>query len=195
MPSGSVVSSFPQQQRPALGAGQYAINSAITGLSGLTKGATDIIGNLLSGQTPTEPSRLANAYFGANSGLDPTSDFLTRRGLTLYGQEDERRKQSGIDNLLKLIGGYSGAVAPTPGQEIGQQESQADRAQRAAEAAMNNALGNRRQDFEENSYWGKAPSGVPSFWDILNGSYGGGNNANLRVTELPARYDPYGRPY
>ena len=60
---------------------------------------------------------------------------------------------------------------------------------------MNSALGNRRQDFEENSYWGKAPSGVPSFWDILNGSYGGGNNANLRVTELPARYDPYGRPF
>jgi hypothetical protein len=155
-----------------LGVGSYAINAAIPGLSGLTKSATDIISNLLGGLPSADQARQENAYFGAGSGLDPTSDFLRNRGYDLYGQKSEQRKQTGLQDLLSLIGGYSGTVAPTPGQQIGQQESQADRAQRASEAAMQNALATRGQDFQENSYWGITPKGVPSFWDILNGMGG-----------------------
>ncbi len=130
--------------------------------------------------------------------MDPTSDFLRNRGFDLYRREGDKRKQTGLQDLLSLIGGYSGTVAPTPGQQIGQQESQADRAQRASEASASNALGNRRQDFEENAYWGKSPGGVPSFWDILSGGgyggYGVGGLYQGGVTELPPVYDAYGNP-
>lgn len=182
MPVGTFYS--PSSVRPtnsnAPGSG---ILSALPGLPGLTKSSTDIISNLLNGLPSVDQARQSNAYFGAASGLDPTSDFLRNRGYDLYGQKAEQRKQTGLQDLLALIGGYSGTVAPTPGQEIGQQESQADRAQRAAEAAAQNALGNRQQDFTENSYWGISPKGVPSFWDILNGGGYGGTNPNLRVSE------------
>lgn len=164
---------------------RFAINTVLPGLPGLTKSATDVIGNLLNGMPSVDQARQANAYFGASSGLDPTSDFLRNRGYDLYGAKGEERKQTGLKDLLALIGGYSGTVAPTPGQQIGQEESQADRAQRAAEAAMSNALGTRRQDFEENAYWGISPKGVPSFWDILNqGGYGGDVHENMQI-------DPY----
>lgn len=188
-----------------MGSGQFAINTAIPGLSSLTKSATDVIGNLLNGLPSVDQTRQANAYFGAASGLDPTSEFLRNRGYDLYGQKAEHRKQAGLGGLLGLLGGYSGTVVPTPGQEIGQRESQADRAQRAAEAAMANALGTRRQDFEENAYWGISPKGVPSFWDILGqGGFGGGNPYEFStgrggsyqggVTEIPMEYDVYGNP-
>lgn len=197
--------SRPQTTQPA-GGSPWAINSVLPGLPGLTKSATDIIGNLLTGVPSPSQSRQENAYFGAGSGLDPTSDFLRNRGFDLYGRKAEQRQQTGLQDLLAMIGGYSGTVAPTPGQQIGQQESQADRAQRAAEAAAANALGTRRQDFEENAYWGKSPAGVPSFWDILGGGGYGGFDINREgnlgaggayqggVYEPPIRLDAYGQP-
>ena len=203
MATGLTGGNFLPRNQQTLGPGNYAINTAIPGLPGLTKNATDIIGNLLTGLPSPDQARQENAYFGAGSGLDPTSDFLRNRGYDLYGQKAEQRKQTGLQDLLALIGGYSGTVAPTPGQQIGQEESQADRAQRAAEAAMQDALGTRRQDFEENAYWGISPKGVPSFWDILGGGgFGGGNPYTWSpgrggsyqggVTELPPQVDAYG---
>lgn len=197
--------SRPQTQpTPAAGGSPWALQNAIPGFSGLTKSATDIIGNLLNGLPSADQSRQANAYFGASSGLDPTSDFLRNRGYDLYSQKSEQRKQTGLQDLLSMIGGYSGTAVPTPGQQISQQESGADRAQRASEAAAANALGTRRQDFEENAYWGKSPAGVPSFWDILgSGGYGGfnlntagnrgaGGSYQGGVYELPPQVDAYG---
>lgn len=118
---------------------QWAINNAIPGLQGLTKGATDIIGNALSGLPSASEARLENAYFGAGSGLDPTSDFLRNRGYDLYKRKAEQRQRGGIQDLLSLIGTYSGAVVPSPGEELGAQQQSADRAQRGAEfgATMN----------------------------------------------------------
>lgn len=102
----------PQQSTP------YAIYNAIPGLSGLTSSATGIIRNALNGLPSPSTSRLANAYFGAGSGLDPTSDFLRNRGFDLYKTQANQQQQQGLGNLMNLIGTYSGNVAPTPGQEI-----------------------------------------------------------------------------
>lgn len=149
--------------------GTFAINRAIPGLPKLTGQATDIIGNLLGGLPSVDQTRQANAWFGAGSGLDPSSEFLRNRGYDLYGEKAQGRQQQGLQNLLGLIGGYSGAVAPTPGQELSQRESAADRAQRAAEAAMANALGQSRLDFEQNAYWGIAPKNAPDWLSIVLG--------------------------
>ena len=63
---------------------KFAMSSAIPGLDKLTSSATSIISNALNGLPSPSESRLANAYFGAGSGLDPTSDFLRNRGFDLY---------------------------------------------------------------------------------------------------------------
>jgi len=97
---------------------KFAISSAIPGLDKMTSSATSIINNALNGLPSPSESRLANAYFGAGSGLDPTSDFLRNRGFDLYKRNANQRQQQGFGNLLNLVGTYSGAVAPTPGQEI-----------------------------------------------------------------------------
>ena len=96
----------------------YALESAIPGLPRLSKSATNIIGAALDGLPSPSESRLSNAYFGAGSGLDPTSDFLRNRGFDLYRRNANARQQQGINDLLNLVGTYSGNVAPTPGQEM-----------------------------------------------------------------------------
>ena len=155
--------------RSGLDVGNFAINKALPGLPKLTSQATDIIGNLLGGLPSVDQTRQANAWFGAGSGLDPSSEFLRNRGYDLYGAKAEGRQQQGLQNLLGLIGGYSGTVAPTPGQQISQQESQADRAQRAAESAASNALNQERLNFEQNAYWGNAPEGGNDWLSLILG--------------------------
>lgn len=99
------------------------LESGIPGFGGLTRSATDIIGNLLNGLPSPSLARRENAYFGAASGLgssntDPTHDFLRNRGFDLYGQKAEERQQTGLKDLLSLLSGYSGSVVPTTGQAL-----------------------------------------------------------------------------
>lgn len=126
-------------QTPTGTSGQSAINQAIPGLPGLTKGATDIINNALLGLPSSSEARLENAYFGAGSGLDPTSDFLRNRGYDLYKSKANERQRGGIQDLLSLIGTYSGSVVPTPGEQLGASSAAASRAQQGAQfnATMN----------------------------------------------------------
>lgn len=119
--------------------GQWAISQAIPGLAGMTANATGIINNALTGLPSPSESRLENAYFGSRSGLGiapggvPGDDFLTNRGYDLYKRKAREQQRGGIQDLATMIGTYSGNVVPTPGQEIGQRESAADRGQRASE--------------------------------------------------------------
>lgn len=126
-----------------------AFSSAIPGFSDLSSVASNNIKQLLAGIPSTDESRLNNAWYGAGSGLDVTSPFLINRGRGLYGAEAAANKQSGIDNFLKMLQGFSGTVVPTTGQEIqnaqfgqgqSQQESQFGRSlaqQSAAQDAQN----------------------------------------------------------
>lgn len=100
-----------------------AIETAIPGFAGLTNSATGIIRQLMSGLPSAAPTQRANAYFGANSGM-PGSDFVRNRGFDLYGEKAEQYKQRGFQDLLALLQGYSGTVAPTTGEQIGSDEFQ-----------------------------------------------------------------------
>lgn len=161
--------------------GQWAINNAIPGLPGLTAGATNIINNALTGLPSPSESRLENAYFGAGSGLDPTSDFLRNRGYDLFKRKAEQRQRGGIQDLLSMVGTYSGAVAPTPGQEIGAQQQSADRAQRASEFSTT-------FNFEQEQY----KKALQLLDQLL--SPAGGTGAYNGVQTYGAGKDAYGMP-
>lgn len=109
------------------------------GLAGMTPNVLGIINSAITGLPSPSDERAKNAYFGSQSGLGiapggvPGDDFLTNRGFDLYKRRAREQQRGGIQDLATLIGTYSGNVAPTPGQEIGQRESAADRGQRASE--------------------------------------------------------------
>lgn len=93
-------------------------NSAIPNFANLTGSASANIQDLLAGSSSPDQARLDNAWYGAGTGLDSTSPFLSNRGRALYGQQDQQRKQSGIDNFLKMLQSFSGTVVPTAGEEL-----------------------------------------------------------------------------
>lgn len=133
------------------------INNAIPGFDNLTSSATGIIQNLLGGVASPDIARAQNANFGAESGLAPDSPFLANRGFDLYGQQAETRKQSGIDNLLKLLAGYSGTVVPTTGQQIqsGQFQQEFNERQRlnAPQQQFFNPANPVRDKISSTGYW------------------------------------------
>lgn len=167
----------------------FQIEQAIPGLGGLTASASNIIRSALSGVPNPSEARLANAYFGAGSGVDPTSEFLQRRGFDLYGRMANQRQQQGIQDLLGLVSTYSGAVAPTPGQEM------ADR-QQAAQLQQQGSQFNRNFGFEQEQ-WKKSLSLLDQYLTPQAGGYGtgnvGGQNA-MDFSQYSQTYVPYGSP-
>jgi len=157
------------------------LNQAIPGFSGLTKSATDVIGNLLTGMPSPDLARQENAYFGARSGLgssntDPTHDFLRNRGFDLYGAKAEGRRQTGLEDLMKFLGTYSGAAVPTTGQVQQGGQFQQDFAFRQQQAAIENALKQRQLEMQQQEtdaryggnpnnvgYWSGVPPGQSDF--------------------------------
>jgi hypothetical protein len=109
------------------------IDNAIPGFGGMSTGASNIVNQLIQGMPSAAPTQRANAYFGAASGM-PGSDFVRNRGFDLYGQEAEASKQRGFDNFLKMIGAFSGTVAPTTGQSLQASQAAADLASRNRQA-------------------------------------------------------------
>ena len=129
-----------------------AFNQALPGFSGLSQSATDIVGNLLKGLPSAAPTQKANAYFGAASGM-PGSDFVRNRGFDLYGQEAEKYKQRGLDNLLSLLQGYSGTVVPTAGQAIEANQFAQTLQNRNAQAAADDAMERAKLAWDQ-TRWG-----------------------------------------
>lgn len=84
--------------------------SNIPGIKGLTQSATNIIQSSLDGLPSPDQARLANAYFGAGTGLDSTSEFLRNRGFDLYGMQAQEQKSRGIGDLLSFLSSTSGLV-------------------------------------------------------------------------------------
>lgn len=151
--------------------------AGIPGFDNLSTSASSIIQNLLSGLPSPDESRLDNAYFGAGTGLDSTSPFLANRGRDLYGKRAGERQQQGIENLLKMLGTYSGTVAPTAGQEMQgnqfnrsfnyrQQQDMLDRSDR--ERAEQDLLRG-----EQSAKW-RGDSLNESYADWVGGPYAGG---------------------
>jgi hypothetical protein len=55
----------------------------------------------------------------------PNSGVSNALGYDLYGQQAEQQKQQGLENLIAMLTGYSGTVAPTTGEAL--QSSRFDR--------------------------------------------------------------------
>lgn len=111
------------------------VNSAVPGMPALSRSASGVVGNLLSGMPGTSTARRASAYMGAASGA-PGSEFVRNRGFDLYNQQGEQRQQQGIQGLLALLQGFSQPMLQERGQEIqrdqfsqnlGQRQSEFDR--------------------------------------------------------------------
>lgn len=170
------------RQPASTGANNWQINQAIPGLPGLTKSATGIIQSALEGLPSPSEARLENAYFGAGSGLDPTSDFLRNRGYDLYNRKANQRQQQGFQDLLALVGGYSGTVAPTPGQEIQERTSMAQLGQQGADSAA-------RLGFEREQY-GKQLELLQKY---LGNPAGGTGGYNSGVSYIPPTTNAYGQ--
>lgn len=128
-----------------------AFNNALPGFSGLSQSATDIVGSLLKGLPSASPTQRANAYFGTASGM-PGSDFIRNRGFDLYGEDAEKYRQRGLDNLLALLRGYSGTVVPTADQQIQSNQFAQTMQNRNAQDAAQAALANAQLDFEKTKY-------------------------------------------
>ncbi len=115
---------------------QGIINQAIPGFNGLTQSATNVIGSALGGQVPTDVRNIIadKAAAQAVSGGMPGSSSVTgtlfgNSGLRSLGLTSLGQQQQGVHDLLGMLQGYSGTVAPTFGQS---QEQENARAQYAA---------------------------------------------------------------
>lgn len=144
---------------------QAIIENAIPGFGGMTTGASGIVNSLMQGMPSAAPTQRANAYFGVGSGM-PGSDFVRNRGFDLYGQEAEAHKQRGFDNFLKMIGAYSGTVAPNTGQSL-------QASQEAARLASQNRQADAQLGLERDQMaWNQSrlsPSGLTSRRMIRSG--------------------------
>lgn len=106
---------------PTGGGGGATNNLGIPGLSNLTNLATNNTQNLLEGLPSTSWARTTNAYNGVASGQPATGgsgSFQENRGADIYHQQAQQNNQTGLQDLLSLIGGYSGTVAPSAGQQL-----------------------------------------------------------------------------
>lgn len=152
------------------------LNGAIPGFNGLTQSATDIIKNLMSGQPSSSPTKRANAYFGANSGM-PGSDFVRNRGFDLYGEKSDQYQQRGFQDLLALLSGYSGTVMPTTGQQLQSDQFQQELGFKREESALDRAMRDRtlmeksRPATPNRTYWSRSASGagIPVGWKDSSG--------------------------
>ena len=122
-----------------------SLQDAIPGLGDMTNSASSNILQLLNGNPSPSLTRTTNAYWGVGAGQPATGDitsFIGNRGTDLYHTQANANQQQGLGDLLNLVGGYSGTVAPTPGQNqqnsqfyanLGQQGTQFNQQQALAE--------------------------------------------------------------
>jgi len=148
------------------------LNNAIPGFSNLTNSATGIIGSALSGQVPQDVQQqiqdasAAQAVMGGQPGTNMTSgtnfgnSYLKNLGLTSLGQN-----QTGMNDLLSLVQGYSGTVNPTMAQNQEQTNAQAQYA-----AAPQPAAAFNEQQALYQKYSAPPPTPKPNQYGVENGA-------------------------
>lgn len=110
------------------------LSSIIPGFDENAGTSSDVIKQLLTGNVNPGSSQIAGATFGAQNGLGVGSGLSNHVSYDLYNQQAAGRKQQGIDDLLKLIGGISSPTLENQGQQYGFDQS------------LNN-LGQRQHEF------------------------------------------------
>lgn len=128
------------------------LSSIIPGFSALTADSSNLIKSLMSGQLTGSERRAiydAGAERGVAGGMPGSTgmagSLFANADLRNIGLESGKRQQQGFQDLLAMLQGYSGTVAPTTGQEIQSQQfdSQMQR------AYLNDAWGRYQQERED----------------------------------------------
>jgi len=137
------MATFLSPTTPMTTGNNSSLPAAIPGLGNLTQTATGNIQSLLSGLPSASWARTANAYNGISSGQPATGgagSFAENRGQDLYHQQAQQNQQTGLQDLLSLVGGYSGTVAPTAGQQLQNNQFYANLGQQGQEFNVTNSL-------------------------------------------------------
>lgn len=140
--AGSILNPTTPGYNPATTQPQ-GLSGAIPGLSNLTQTATGNIQNLLSGLPSASWARTTNAYNGVATGQPATGGtgtFQGNRGADLYHTQANQNQQTGLQDLLSLVGGYSGTVAPNAGQLLQNQQFGQQLNQNASQFDQQNSL-------------------------------------------------------
>lgn len=104
------------------------LNQAIPGFNGLTQSASGIIGSALKGEVPTDVRNViadqaaARAVAGGMPGTS-TGTLFGNAGIRDLGLTSLQRQDTGVKDLLGMLGAYSGTVAPTFGQAAEQENA------------------------------------------------------------------------
>jgi hypothetical protein len=130
-----------------------SLNSVIPGFSKNSASASNLIRELLSGKL-TSGERNAIADYGAERATLGGMPGSTGQGGSLFANNDLRniglqsgqRQQQGVQDLLSMLGQYSGTVVPTAGQELQNQQFGQDLAFRTTQADRNLGLQQNEQD-------------------------------------------------
>jgi hypothetical protein len=105
--------------------------------------ASSNIGNLLSGLPSPSWAQTNAAYFGAGAGQPNTGQagsFTANMGANLYNQQGQQNQQTGLSDLLNLVGTASGNLAPTASQNQSTSLAQQQLGQSGSEFQQNLAL-------------------------------------------------------
>lgn len=108
---------------------QSQLASIIPGFSSLTADSSNLIKQLMSGSLTGGERRAiynAGAERGTAGGMPGSTGYagslFANNDLRNIGLESGKRQQQGFQDLLAMLSGYSGTVAPTTGQEMQQQQ-------------------------------------------------------------------------
>lgn len=123
--------------------------TVIPGLDDTLATASGNIDELLSGNVSPSIARNASAYMGVASGM-PGSEFVRNRGFDLYNTQGNAMKRQGLGDLLSLLQGVSGTVAPTTGQSL--QNEQFNRGLDQSASQFGQTMGLQRDEFDLNKW-------------------------------------------
>lgn len=141
------------------GASGNALTAAIPGFSGLNTQATDLIRSLMSGQLSPQSRRAiydAGAERATASGMPGSTgmanSLFANADLRNIGRASADQQQQGFQDLLALIQGYSGTVAPSAGQEQQNQQFNQQLAFNKDQAAVTNQLNQDQFGLQQQEY-------------------------------------------
>jgi hypothetical protein len=130
------------------------ISQAIPGFGGNTASASNLIKELLSGKLTSGERReifRSGAERGTMSGMPGSTgvggSLFANADLRNIGLASGQRQQQGFDDLLSMLGVYSGTVFPTAGQEL--QDTQFNKSLEQDESQFSRNLNFDRERFGE----------------------------------------------
>lgn len=171
MATGAVLSQ-PTTQPANSAQNPQNLYQAIPGLSGMLGQAGTNITNLLSGQPSASWAQTNAAYFGAGAGQPNTNvpgSFTANMGANLYNQQSNANQQTGLGDLMSLIGTASGNLSPSAAQNQSSNFNYAQLGQQGSE--FQQSLAEQQFNDQINALIGLSNSGI-------GGTGGGGSGAS-----------------